>query len=298
MTSSIDTSFNLAVSEIATILSGGQSSDIPLDQFGLYQEIVEMLRWDQENDPSNTEKTWNFIKTLDIYAGLVVAIGQGWNDHPNRALLSLPQMLEIITTAGDESQVRMALINFRRDAAQLNAVEMLQLVEIVTNRLGVSQTFIRDWRRAVSETQKVTANTSGVNPSIGTSGAAPSTASVGAAQSALANFHLTDLGNAKRLATQYGKDLRYVHTSGKWYIWNGIYWSADETNAIMHKAKQTVLGIYNEAAQQTDDDKRRELIRWAANSESASKLRDMVFLAQSEIGIAAQHNEFDLDPKI
>jgi len=298
MTSSIDTSFNLAVSEIATILSGGQSSDIPLDQFGLYQEIVEMLRWDQENDPSNTEKTWNFIKTLDIYAGLVVAIGQGWNDHPNRALLSLPQMLEIITTAGDESQVRMALINFRRDAAQLNAVEMLQLVEIVTNRLGVSQTFIRDWRRAVSETQKVTANTSGVNPSIGTSGAAPSTASVGAAQSALANFHLTDLGNAKRLATQYGKDLRYVHTSGKWYIWNGIYWSADETNAIMHKAKQTVLGIYNEAAQQTDDDKRRELIRWAANSESASKLRDMVFLAQSEIGIAAQHNEFDLDPML
>jgi putative DNA primase/helicase len=301
MTSSIiDESFNLAISEIATILAGGHPSDVPLSSFGLYQEIVEMLREDYQNDPANIEKTWNFIKTLDIYAGLVVAVGQGWNDHPNRTLLSLPQILEVITTAGDESQVRMALINLRRDAAQLSNAELLQLTEIVENRLGISQTFIKGWRKLVTEIQKKTIAGNGFVGSGSARGAVPGgvAASGSQAQPTPISFHLTDLGNAKRLAANYGKDLRYVHTSGRWYIWNGIYWSVDETNTIMHKAKQAVLGIYNEAAQQTDDDKRRELIRWAAGSESASRLRDMVFLAQSEVGIAAQHNEFDSNPML
>lgn len=295
-TPSIDETFNLAISEIATILAGGHPSDVPLSSFGLYQEIVEMLREDYQNDPANIEKTWNFIKTLDIYAGLVVAVGQGWNDHPNRTLLSLPQILEVITTAGDESQVRMALINLRRDAAQLSNAELLQLTEIVENRLGISQTFIKDWRKLVTEIQKKTIAGNGFVDSGSARGAVPGgVANSGAAQPTPISFHLTDLGNAKRLVSNYGKDIRYVKEWGKWLVWNGILWEDDQTGAIERYAKNTVLGMYNDAANIIDDDKRRELIKWAHQSESSDRIMSMIRLAQTELGIGTKSDVFDKD---
>ncbi len=39
--------------------------------------------------------------------------------------------------------------------------------------------------------------------------------------------HRTDFGNARRLVTQYGQDLRYSQTHG-WFTWTGQRWQQDE----------------------------------------------------------------------
>lgn len=62
-------------------------------------------------------------------------------------------------------------------------------------------------------------------------------------------FTLTDLGNARRLVAQHGKNIRYCYAENRWYVWNGRIWEPDETGEIMRLAKETVGTIYAEAAE-------------------------------------------------
>lgn len=119
-------------------------------------------------------------------------------------------------------------------------------------------------------------------------------ASTGGAQ----GFHLTDLGNAKRLVATHGDNIRFCYGMGKWLIWDGQCWKEDETNEIFRLAKGVVLEIYVEAASVADDKARNRLIAHAVHSESENRLRAMVSLAQSEKGIPIRVPELDLDPMI
>ena len=40
-------------------------------------------------------------------------------------------------------------------------------------------------------------------------------------------FHLTDIGNAQRLVSRHGQDLRYCYPWGKWLIYDGQRWAKD-----------------------------------------------------------------------
>src|SRR6266542_4970057 len=107
---------------------------------------------------------------------------------------------------------------------------------------------------------------------------------------------LTDLGNAKRLVIDHGRDIHYVHEWGEWLIFDGRRWARDETGEILRRAKATVTGMYAEAAYSEDDETRRALARHATKSESARALTAMVVLTQSEPGIPATTKELDADP--
>src|SRR5262249_7599868 len=65
------------------------------------------------------------------------------------------------------------------------------------------------------------------------------------------DFH-TDLGNARRLVSKFGNDIRYVHDWGKWIIWDGAGWRIDSDGAIMRLAKQIVESMYEEALKLDD----------------------------------------------
>lgn len=111
-------------------------------------------------------------------------------------------------------------------------------------------------------------------------------------------FNLTDLGNARRMVAWHGQDLRYVHSWGKWIIWDGTRWEIDETNEVERRAKQTIAGIYAEAASSADDDRRKTLAKWAIQSESLQRIRAMIALAQSEAGIPIRHDRLDNQPML
>lgn len=107
--------------------------------------------------------------------------------------------------------------------------------------------------------------------------------------------HETDLGNAERLVTRYGANLRYVYAWGKWLVWDGTRWVMDETGEIERYAKDTVTSIYEEASQEPDDAKRKSIAKWAFRSESQQRIGAMIALARSEPGIAVPHIALDAD---
>lgn len=106
-------------------------------------------------------------------------------------------------------------------------------------------------------------------------------------------MNLTDLGNARRMVKLYGERLRYVNAYGQWYVWDGTRWGKDETGGIMRAAKKTVMSMYGEASDMTDDKERRALVKHALNSESRSRLENMISLCKTEKTIAVKPDALD-----
>lgn len=105
----------------------------------------------------------------------------------------------------------------------------------------------------------------------------------------------TDLGNARRLVRNHGRDIRYCHIWGKWLAWNDRRWEVDENGEIMRRAKETSISIYREVARAANEDERKTMARWALASEAASRMKAMIELAQSEPGIPVAPGELDAD---
>jgi putative DNA primase/helicase len=106
---------------------------------------------------------------------------------------------------------------------------------------------------------------------------------------------LTDAGNARRFAAQHRDEVRYCHKWKSWLIWDGRRWRRDEDGAVIRKAKETAKRIYSETTAAPDEESRKKLSKHAMRSESALSIRHMVFLAQSERGIATHPSELDSD---
>jgi len=108
--------------------------------------------------------------------------------------------------------------------------------------------------------------------------------------------NLTDVGNARRLATLYGSDLRFCHTWGKWLVWDGSRWRPDDTGEVYRKAIQTVAHIYGEAETASDQNARKNLGMHARSSESANRIEAMIRVAQNDREIAISADKLDSDP--
>ena len=78
--------------------------------------------------------------------------------------------------------------------------------------------------------------------------------------------------------------------------WDDVRWAADDTGEVYRLAKKTVAAIYSEAADEPDEDRRKALAKWAAASESDTRIKAMISLARSEAGIPVMLKELDADP--
>jgi len=109
-----------------------------------------------------------------------------------------------------------------------------------------------------------------------------------------ADYNCTDLGNAERFIVQHGANVRYCYAWSRWLVWSGLRWERDESGRIHRLAKETVRGIYQEAAAAPAEDRRKDLAKHAARTEAEAKIRAMVELAKSEVPISP--DELDADP--
>jgi P4 family phage/plasmid primase-like protien len=109
-------------------------------------------------------------------------------------------------------------------------------------------------------------------------------------------FNLTDLGNAERLVTRHGEDLRYCHPWRKWLAWDGRRWAVDATGEVERRAIETVRSIYTEAGNEPDEAKRKALADHAKRSESRGRIEALMALARSRPGIPAMPEDLDADP--
>ncbi len=112
-----------------------------------------------------------------------------------------------------------------------------------------------------------------------------------------APFHHTDTGNAERLVHEHGARFRYVSQWGKWLAWDGQRWALDGAEALVHQAaKETIRGMYDDAATLEDDDRRKSLATHARACEARSRRDAMVALARTEPGVGVGHEALDADP--
>jgi len=108
-------------------------------------------------------------------------------------------------------------------------------------------------------------------------------------------IHNTDLGNARRFAIRHGNRARYCENWTRWLLWDGTRWAPDGTLGVVELAKHIPRMLYAEAASIQDDDIRKERIRFALRSESATRIRAMLDLARSERAIATTPDVWDQD---
>jgi P4 family phage/plasmid primase-like protien len=107
-------------------------------------------------------------------------------------------------------------------------------------------------------------------------------------------FHLTDMGNAERLVHRFGADLRYCYPWGRWIVWDGTRWIPDTSGRVHAVAKETVRGIYKEAAKAGDDQSRKAISRHATASESETRVKSMAELAKPDLPVSL--DDLDADP--
>jgi putative DNA primase/helicase len=109
-------------------------------------------------------------------------------------------------------------------------------------------------------------------------------------------FKCTDLGNAERLVARFRGEIRYCPQRKLWLFWDGRRWAWDQTGEVVRRAKQTVRGIYEEAATCKDGEIRKAIAKHASDSEKARAITAMIGLAQTEKDVPVLLAELDADP--
>jgi putative DNA primase/helicase len=124
------------------------------------------------------------------------------------------------------------------------------------------------------------------------------------------SYHLTDLGNAKRVVDRHGQDWRYCHPFGKSFLFDGKRWAEDDTGAALRLVKETQAGLYQWTAECIgklgdvgDDEARKEelaaltkVLKHCLKWEDARRINACLQLATSEPGIPVLPPELDRDP--
>jgi putative DNA primase/helicase len=103
----------------------------------------------------------------------------------------------------------------------------------------------------------------------------------------------TDVGNGLRLVAKFGDKIRYCHPWKSWLCWGGKVWERDNTGQIFRYAKEMAEGMKIEADSMGATAEREKLYKHANASKSSTKIKAMVFLAESEQGMALLPDNLD-----
>lgn len=107
---------------------------------------------------------------------------------------------------------------------------------------------------------------------------------------------LTDTGNGRRLVDTFGSTIRYTPGIG-WFIWDGNYWKPDKEDLGMQEiAKKLPPIIATEVAHYDDQEKKNEVVKWANQAKSNSRLRAAVDSANSDERIVTPIEVWDDQP--
>ena len=106
-------------------------------------------------------------------------------------------------------------------------------------------------------------------------------------------FPYTDWGNARRLASYYGDELRYCRQLKSWLIWDGHRWCPDTSGHAERFAKALVKRMYEDSSKIEDEQKRKNLASWAIKCESVASIRDLLISAETEDTFAVTLDVFD-----
>jgi putative DNA primase/helicase len=100
----------------------------------------------------------------------------------------------------------------------------------------------------------------------------------------------SDLSNAERFASLHFDKARYCPDTREWLVWDGRRWADDKMGFARRLAIETTKIMVMEAVKSEN----RDLLIWAAKSQSARGIRDMLTVAESRIQL--RREKLDRDP--
>jgi len=126
---------------------------------------------------------------------------------------------------------------------------------------------------------------------------------------------LNDAGNGRRLVQKYQDDIRYCVDDREWYVWDGVRWQKDMVQRIREFAKGIANDIRNEADRITRpsptgdehadkealaqyETRKRELLKWANQTENADRVSKSIRSAESDPRITCFRSDFDQDANL
>lgn len=93
---------------------------------------------------------------------------------------------------------------------------------------------------------------------------------------------LTDTGNGRRLVDSFGSAIRYTPGLG-WFTWDGNYWKPDAENLeVRELTKRLATIIASEVVNYDDHERQSEVVKWAQQAKSNSRLSSAVESATSD----------------
>ena len=109
---------------------------------------------------------------------------------------------------------------------------------------------------------------------------------------------LTDMGNGRRLVDSFGSAIRYTPGLG-WFRWDGNYWKPDlESLELQEIAKNVATIIAAEVSNHDDQDKKTEILKWAYQTKSNSRIKNMTVSANSDKRIIVGVDQWDSDDNL
>lgn len=108
---------------------------------------------------------------------------------------------------------------------------------------------------------------------------------------------LTDMGNRDRFVQAYGDDFRYVTGMG-WFQWADEGWRKVD-DLVPHRLAQGVPDmIRQDATRVVDINTRARFVRWANDTESASRINSIIALAKGHEDMMKTPDDFDNKPHL
>ncbi len=114
--------------------------------------------------------------------------------------------------------------------------------------------------------------------------------SIGAPE--LLSQHFSDYGNAQRVITLHGADLRYCHAFNKWLVWDGQRWVVDDGERARDLSQHTIL----EFARQALAAKNETAAKFAAGCLNSQRISNALREAQPHLAIRPA--ELDTHPDV
>jgi len=105
----------------------------------------------------------------------------------------------------------------------------------------------------------------------------------------------SDAGNAERLVTAHGADLRFVPGLA-WLVWDGRRWRSDEDGEVLRRVRDVARRMLQDALALEDSEQRKAAAQFALRTEDGRRLRAAVELAAVDAAVIARVEQLDAHP--
>ena len=108
---------------------------------------------------------------------------------------------------------------------------------------------------------------------------------------------LSDTGNGRRLVDVFGAGIRYSTGLG-WFVWKDGYWKPDKEELELQELAKRIAPIISSEVTRHPESQQAEVIRWAHQSRSNSRLRGAIESAKSDPRVEVPVNVWDSDENL